>query len=242
MPPWGWHRRVRRLWRDLPPRTADVAQGDLLEEYAERHTRHGRWAAEWWLMAELSSLRRAYRRASPRGPHPPRRRHLVLRGDLVQSLRSLRRAPWYAATVVGVIAISLALSTTVFAVVDGALFKPLPYGDSGRLFSVALGWSRLHEPLRMFPAVSPSEFHAWSAAVPDAALTAYARGMQTVGVRDSVRSGHVDATFFDVVGSRPILGGFAPQDFHAVQRIQPAVVTYRFWRNGSAPNPARSVA
>jgi predicted lysophospholipase L1 biosynthesis ABC-type transport system permease subunit len=46
--------------------------------------------------------------------------------DLRYAVRSLWRAPWYSATVVGVMALGMALATTVFAVVDGVLFKPLP--------------------------------------------------------------------------------------------------------------------
>jgi hypothetical protein len=59
------------------------------------------------------------------------------------AIRSLSRAPWYALSVTGVIALGLALTTTVFAVVDGTLFKPLPYQDAERLFAVAAGHSAL---------------------------------------------------------------------------------------------------
>ena len=48
--------------------------------------------------------------------------------DVRFTLRTLRHAPWYSATVVGVVAVTLALATTVFAVVDGVLFRPLPSG------------------------------------------------------------------------------------------------------------------
>src|SRR5687768_16724098 len=65
--------------------------------------------------------------------------YLALRdqaGELRRTLRSLRRAPWYAAAVAGVIALGMTLATTVFAVVDGLLFKPLPYQRASELFVV----------------------------------------------------------------------------------------------------------
>ena len=66
--------------------------------------------------------------------------------DLRYALRSFSRAPWYSATVVGVIALGMALSTTVFAVVDGVLFKPLPYPQADRLVAIEPGFNNLPAP------------------------------------------------------------------------------------------------
>lgn len=158
-----------------------------------------------------------------------------------QAARALWRTPWYTASLAGVLALSLALSTTVFAIVDGALFKPLPYDASQQLFAVKAGWTALAEPMRTLPAISPAEFSEWRQAVPGLAMSAFSIGTaSTVGVRDSVRSARVDALFFNVVGVRPMLGGFADADFQPMppQKIQPAVVTYRFWRQRFGGDPA----
>ena len=53
--------------------------------------------------------------------------------DLTYGWRSLRRAPWYALTVTGVLAVGIALTTVAFAVADGVLFKPLPFARSSEL-------------------------------------------------------------------------------------------------------------
>jgi len=50
--------------------------------------------------------------------------------------RTLVRSKWYAFAAIGTITLTIALSTTVFAVVDGVLFKPLPYPESERIFQV----------------------------------------------------------------------------------------------------------
>ena len=50
--------------------------------------------------------------------------------------RALLRSRWYAITAIGTIVLTIVLGTTVFAVVDGVRFKPLPYPSSHRLFSL----------------------------------------------------------------------------------------------------------
>jgi hypothetical protein len=163
---------------------------------------------------------------------------LANRRDVTQAWRSLGRAPFYTITLAGVVALSLALATTVFAVVDGVLFKPLPYRQADRLFAVTLGRHDRPDSLRPFSPISPAEFHEWSSAFPDGMLTAYSFGdSQPVGVHDFVRATRVDAAFFDVIGMRPVIGGFAPADFLATGPIAPALVTWRFWRDRLGADP-----
>jgi hypothetical protein len=61
--------------------------------------------------------------------------------DLRHALRRLRSSPWYATTVVGTTALTMVLATAAFTVVDGVLFKPLPYERAGELFRVSGGYS-----------------------------------------------------------------------------------------------------
>ena len=151
--------------------------------------------------------------------------------DLRYAARSLRRTPWYAVTAAGVIALGISLSTTVFAIVDGALFKPLPYRHSDRLFALGLGYSRLAEPLRPFPVVSPADVDRWRNAVPGVRISAFSAGdLQTIGTHETIRSARIDAAFFDVVGMAPAIGGFVPGDFTASSGITPALLSDRLWR------------
>ncbi len=230
MSPWWWTPRAARLAKHLPAQSAGAVLGDVLEEYADRLARHGRWRAEAWLVAELSSLRRAYRR-SALGPLPRRHAWRVRPAELTQALRALARAPWYAMTLAGVIALSLALGATVFAIVDGALFKPLPYRASARLFAVSLGHSALREPLLSGFGISPAELHEWRNDAPGIFLTGWSAGrLQVVGVHDSVRGAEVDAAFFEVIGMRPVAGGFTATDFETATPVRPALITQDFWR------------
>src|SRR5204863_8303096 len=49
------------------------------------------------------------------------------------SWRSLRRTPVFTVTAVAALAIGIGASVAIFAVVDGVLLRPLPYGHPDRL-------------------------------------------------------------------------------------------------------------
>ena len=224
------------LARRLPPGSGGSVLGDC-EEYRARIARNGRIRTEWWLLQQTWSITRAYAHyeGTPRSFWAPFR--MLRAGEVAQTLRSLVRTPWYAATAIAVIALGTTLSTAIFALVDGTLFKPLPYQASSRLFAVSLGYSRLPEPLTSLHSVSPATVAEWRAGARDITFTAfYTGGLQTVGRHDSVRSAEVDPHFFEALGVRPLLGGFSREDFTVPAKVRPAIVTATFWRSrlGSA--------
>src|SRR5258708_35605278 len=53
--------------------------------------------------------------------------------DLRFSVRQMRKSPGFAATAVLILSLGVATSVAIFAFVDAALIKPLPYKDSPRL-------------------------------------------------------------------------------------------------------------
>src|SRR4051812_2895538 len=57
---------------------------------------------------------------------------------LRHAVRSLRRAPGFAAAAVLTLVLGIGAVTAMFAIAYGVLLKPLPYGDPGRLVSVTL--------------------------------------------------------------------------------------------------------
>ena len=78
---------------------------------------------------------------------------------------------------------------------------------------------------------------------PDDLLTAFQfGGIETIGENETARSAEVDSTFFDVLGVKPLAGGFHPSHFVAPTPIRPAVLTYEFWQSRfageRAPSPA----
>jgi putative ABC transport system permease protein len=172
---------------------------------------------------------------------------MYARMRLALALRTLRRSPWYTATVVATIALSIALASTVFAVVDGVLFKPLPYPEADRLYSVVGsageaggGTASLsHADLQYLNEADPRI----SATSPDGAvgLTHPDRPEQTIW------STTVDERFFGVLGVQPLVGGFTPAHFAqpaSADAARPAVVSHLFWTEylgGDASAIGRSV-
>ena len=62
----------------------------------------------------------------------------ALRQDAHFTWRSWRRRPAFALAAILVLALGLGSSTALFAALDRALFRPLPYADPDRLVSVGL--------------------------------------------------------------------------------------------------------
>ncbi len=56
-----------------------------------------------------------------------------LRSDARIALRTMRRAPLFAALVVSILALGIGAATTVWALVDGIVLRPLAYGAPDRL-------------------------------------------------------------------------------------------------------------
>src|SRR5215212_3834476 len=60
----------------------------------------------------------------------------AIRLDVRFALRSLRRRPVFAGAALGTIALSVGAATAMYSVVDGVLFRSLPYRDADRIVRV----------------------------------------------------------------------------------------------------------
>jgi putative ABC transport system permease protein len=154
--------------------------------------------------------------------------------------RTLVRSKWYAFTAIGTISLTIALSATVFAVVDGVLFKPLPYPESDRIFQV-FGVSDAASPPEV---LSSSDLRNLNGADSRLSVTAFGSGVSLTHPDRpdaTIWSARIAPNFFDVLGQRPLVGGFTPEDFAAVPVTgspRPAIVTHSFWRQRLTSNPA----
>ena len=159
-------------------------------------------------------------------------------GDVRHAARSLRRTPWYAFTVIGVVALSVSLAATVFAVVDGVLFKPLPYPGLDDLVAIEGGWASRPQMLGNISA-SPSDLVVWRTAAPEVRFTGYsAGGREQLDAGEPARAAWVAENFFDVLGQQPLVGGFRPEHFAMRTAIQPAVITYPCWQRRFSGDPS----
>lgn len=158
------------------------------------------------------------------------------------AVKSLRRSPWYAASAVGVLGLGLALAMVAFAVVDGVLFKPLPYTRPDELFVVRPRIAA--QPQIELPSVSGREWTAWNRAAPDLALAAISLmplPADTRGGRERIDAA-IDERFLHLLGVQLVLGGFNADDFTDAWRtptvwLQPTLISYRTWRQEYGGDP-----
>jgi predicted permease len=143
-------------------------------------------------------------------------------GETRIAIRGLAHAPWYAFGVVGVLTAGITLATVVFALVDGVLFKPLPYSRPDEIYLIRPQASTA--PQRPPHAVAARDIAAWARAVPELQFTII-RSEVDSGTRVDGRDYFqrtIDERFFDVVGTRPMAGGFLPQDFNRESWMTPS--------------------
>lgn len=142
------------------------------------------------------------------------------------ALRALVRTPWYSATVIGVVALGLTLASTVFAIVDGVLFKPLPYPHAEQLF-VLSGVNGGY-------AASVRDVGEWAAAVPEAAFGVFQHVFELGAIGEDrpreISAAGVDRAFLSVAGVSPVIGGFQPDDFEPSGGPVPALISYALWQ------------
>jgi putative ABC transport system permease protein len=221
---------VRILARLTDRTLAESMAGDLEEQRCARGP--GIRATVWYgtALAGLVGSILVHRIRKPARWLTPGR-GLNPRREVQQALRSLWSARWFSAAVVTVIALSMALAATVWAIVDGVLFKAVPYPSADQLYAITAWTATRGEPTRRMSFVAPADVRAWMTAIPDDLLTAFTvGGLEMIGENESARSVQVDARFFDVLGVTPMVGGFQPSHFAARTPIRPVVLTHAFWQ------------
>ena len=127
--------------------------------------------------------------------------------DLARALRSLVRAPGFTLTVSLLLGLGVAATTTLFALVNAVLLKPLPYDNPEQLVMV---WESNVPRQRLREGPSPGNVEDW-VAHSDAfeALTAWWTASATLRGRDGsapVTGVQVTKGFFEVFRRAPLLG------------------------------------
>ncbi len=230
------------------PAEAETLVGDLEEAHRARVARRGVLVATILTAFEALDVAFMLVRRRVRRPRPSASWLDVKLGiggmlaDLRYAARSLRSAPWYSATAISVIALGMALATTVFAVVDGVLFKPLPYPDADQLVAIEPGFNHLPAPappsassVKRVMGASLKDIADWQAAAPDAAITGFQAARWSEmgeGVNEALFGmALVQPNFFDTIGVRPLVGGLVASDFDHDEVVRPVVITYELWQS-----------
>jgi putative ABC transport system permease protein len=127
--------------------------------------------------------------------------------DVARALRSLVRAPGFALTVALLLGLGVAATTTLFALVNAVILKPLPYDDPERLVMV---WESNVPRNRLREGPSPGNVEDWVAhSNAFEALTAWWTASATLRGRDGsapVTGVQVTKGFFEVFRRAPLMG------------------------------------
>ncbi len=154
-----------------------------------------------------------------------------LRLDLRYALRTLRRNPGFATSVVLTLALGIGANTAILSVVNGVLLRPLPLRDPDRLtyigwtFGKAENWAGSLSPAKL-------DFLRRHATTLDG-LTSYRTSEHDLGEGPNARTVQglrVAEDFFAVVGAPPVLGrGFVAEE-EQVGGPNAVILSNALWR------------
>ena len=152
--------------------------------------------------------------------------------DLSFTLRQLRAAPAFTVVAAVTLALGIGANSAMFALADGTLLRPLPFGEPDRLVLVR---ERSATQGRSF--IAPLSVQDWATqnrTFEAMAIVFVSRGdggptlIGSDGTPETVVGQRVTTAFFDVLGVRPIAGRtFLPSD---EANLDVAMLGEAFWR------------
>ncbi len=149
--------------------------------------------------------------------------------DVNFAVRQLRKNPGFAGTAVLVLALGICASVAIYAFVDAALIKPLPYPNPTRLVGVT-------ESVALFPRANLSylDYLDWKSLNKVFSSMDVHTGvgflLSTPGGAEPANAARVSDGFFRTLGITPLLG----RDFYAGEDLpgapQVVILSYAAWR------------
>ena len=150
--------------------------------------------------------------------------------DTRQGLKSLARDRGFAFAATGVLALGLGAATTLFALADGLMLRPLPYPDADRIMTVWQVSAATGQP----GPVAPANFLDWrersrsfqnlAAAIP------YSYDYRGTERPEPFFGAQVTDGFFDAFGVRPLMGRLFQTKDHDRGSAHVCLIGERLWR------------
>jgi predicted permease len=161
--------------------------------------------------------------------------------DLRFAVRQLVKHRGFAATAILVLALGIAANVAIFAFVDAAIVKPLPYTDPSRLITV-FGARPQDASARIRGSVSYLDFLDWrSRNRAFSAIAAYdvraGFTLSTPGGPQRVSGLRVTAGFFRTLGVEPVLGREFNREEEGASAPATVMVAYRTWQSRFGGRP-----
>lgn len=202
-----YERVYRWLLRLLPSDFRSEFEQDMTADFRDQHeaavaTKAPLPVARLWKRTTLDLVRLA-----------PREHFEMLKRDVGYALRTLRRRPAFAATVLVTLAVGIGLTTAIFSVVHGVLIRGIPIQGSDRLV-------RLYDvspaPKRELGSVSSANFLDWRAqatTIQGMAMLGWDTGILAGdGYPEQLQALTVTEDFFAILGAVPLHGRLFVED------------------------------
>jgi putative ABC transport system permease protein len=165
--------------------------------------------------------------------------------DLANALRSFRRAPWFFAGLMVVLALGTGANTAIFSLVQAVLLQPLPYERPDRVVMI---WNARAATAERRGATVESVL-AWrdssDTVLSDLAVLKWWDGSREAWIdlvlddrAERLRAGIVTSNFFHVLGVPAAIGRVFSPDDEAAGNTNVVVLSDALWRRGFAGDPA----
>ena len=160
----------------------------------------------------------------------------TLARDARIALRGIRAAPGFSAAVIATLGLGIGANTAMFAVVDAALLRPLPYEDADRLVVVGdagatgapgqLGFATLEDMRRSLTSLEGM-----------AAIRSWAPTMVVDGTAERVPAMRVSHGYFETLGAAPALGRTFTSEEDRLDHWRVVILSDALWRRRFASDP-----
>jgi len=231
-------RQLEDAYNEASRLGADESQA---REIAQRHVSD--WAA---LARELqeahhgkeSAMTALQRKAEDRAVHTPGRsaRLAGWSRDVLYGLRLLAKNPGFTAVAMLTLALAIGANTTIFSVINSTLLRPLPFPASDRLVLVWETFGRGPDNWNIVSGPNFWDFRRQSRSFADMAIFDSAGRGYNLGAAGSSQEAEqvsglrVSASFFSVLGAKPLLGRtFLPEE-ETLGRDHEVVLSYGLWK------------
>jgi putative ABC transport system permease protein len=229
----------------LPPEYRQLVLDDLMEEWRRRSTEQGTTAADVWQRREVwQSIVPALRLRLARWRAPGVRRVSSrtrshwdrAAGEVRHALRRLRRAPAFTSTAALTLAVGVGANVAIFSLIDGVLFRALPYHDADRLVALQHAAPGLGFPETGVSDGTYMHYREGNRVFEEMAIWQTA-SVNLTAETEPERVDLVLATpsLFPLLGIRPTLGpGFGPE----ANGGKAVLLSHGLWQRRYGSNPA----
>jgi predicted permease len=156
--------------------------------------------------------------------------------DLRYGLRMLAKSPGFTAIAIVTLALGIGANTALFSIVNGVLLNPLPFPGPERLIAI---YSRTAEYPRS--SISYLNFLDWRRDNHSfAALAAFRQddfNLTGIGEPERLKTNMVSATFFPVLGVKPLMGRTFTEQEDQLGAAPVALISEAIWKRKLGATP-----